>query len=201
MSKKPSKISRENKGGGYKVRGSTTRGAEMVVHGRDDRVRDSSTQSASGSDSMPLSGKTGAVQRPTKPCKANSPETGLRVITKADTGEPEFAVLPWKDWTALCDRLEDLEDVAIAEGVKADLADGRDELVPIEVVDRLIKGESPIRVWRTFRDKTQGQLAAETGLDQGYISELESGRKSNPTASALRALAEALEVTIDDLVA
>ena len=58
-------------------------------------------------------------------------------------------------------------------------------------------------VLRSLREQkgwTQTQLAAESGVSQTYISELEAG-KSDPTIAIVRKLASALGVSIADLLA
>lgn len=75
-----------------------------------------------------------------------------------------------------------------------------DERIPHEVAKRLLLGdESPVRVWREYRGLTQKQLADRAGLRQGYLSEIETGKKPGSVA-AYRALATALDVDVDDLL-
>ena len=111
-------------------------------------------------------------------------------------GGEVLVVLPLADYEALIDAA----DVAAAEKVKADVAAGRDEMVPAEVASRLIAGESPMRVWREHRKLTSKALSDLTGLSPGYLSEIESGSKPGGIAT-LGKIAKALGVTIDDLVA
>jgi transcriptional regulator with XRE-family HTH domain len=56
-----------------------------------------------------------------------------------------------------------------------------------------------MRVLREWRDVTQMHLSATTNLSQGYISDIENGRRTG-TAAALRLIANALEVPLDLLV-
>ena len=78
-------------------------------------------------------------------------------------------------------------------------------LLPKDVVDRLADGESPVRVLREWRERdrpggmTQMYLAFKTGLSQGYISDIETGRRTG-TVSALRLIADVLNVPLDLLV-
>jgi len=97
------------------------------------------------------------------------------------------------------DALMDAADVAAADKVRADVAAGRDEMVPSEVADRLLKGENPVRVWREHRGMTARALADAASLSAGYVSEIESGTKAG-SVGALGKIATALGVTIDDLV-
>ena len=47
---------------------------------------------------------------------------------------------------------------------------------------------------REARDMTQLELATKAGVPQGYISELEAGKKKNPGLDVLLKLAQALQV-------
>jgi predicted transcriptional regulator len=78
---------------------------------------------------------------------------------------------------------------------RKDIAAGA-PLLPKDVVDRLAKGESPIRVLREWRDVTQMHLSFKTNFSQGHISDIESGRRTG-TPAALRRIADALEVPLD----
>lgn len=110
-------------------------------------------------------------------------------------GGEVLVVLPLADYEALIDAA----DIAAAEKVKADVAAGRDEMVPAEVANRLIAGESPLKVWREHRKLTGKALSDLTGISAGYLSEIESGSKPGGLAT-LRKIADALGVTVDDLV-
>lgn len=76
--------------------------------------------------------------------------------------------------------------------------DAGEETWPQELVDALLAGENPIRVFRKHRAMTVAVLAQQTGLSQPYISELENGKKS-PSVKALQAIASALAVDLDDI--
>lgn len=95
--------------------------------------------------------------------------------------------------------LVDQSDIAKADKIAADIAAGREERIPAEVVDALISGENPVRVWRNFRGLTARQLAEASGLSAPYISEIESGKKDG-SISAMKKIAEALMVDLDDLI-
>lgn len=73
------------------------------------------------------------------------------------------------------------------------------ESFPAEVVDRLLAGQNPIRVYRDHRGMTQGALAAAAGLHPVYLSQIETGKRTG-SAKTLAAIAEALGVAVDDLI-
>lgn len=112
------------------------------------------------------------------------------------SGRPTFVVIHWSEYSRLAgkntDALlsdEELYDLAKAEG---------GELFPMEVVDRLLAGEHPVKVYRNHRGMTQGQLAAMVGIHKMYLSQIETGRRVGSTKT-LAALARALNVSLDDL--
>jgi DNA-binding XRE family transcriptional regulator len=106
-----------------------------------------------------------------------------------------LVVLPLDEY----ERLIDQADIAAADKIKANIAAGRDELVPADVVNRILGGENPVRVWRTHRGIAAAGLAAAAGLSAPYISEIESGKKEG-SISAMKKIADALRVDLDDLV-
>ncbi len=97
------------------------------------------------------------------------------------------------------ERLLDLADIARAEKVLADVAAGRDEFVPAEMVDRILAGENKVKVWRTHRGMSGRDLAAAAGVSAPFISEIETGKKEG-SVSVMKKIAEALKVDLDDLV-
>lgn len=69
-------------------------------------------------------------------------------------------------------------------------------LLPKEIVDRLANGENAVRVLREWQDVTQMYLSFRTNLSQGYISDIENGRRVG-TPAALRLIADVLKVPLD----
>ena len=110
-------------------------------------------------------------------------------------GEPEYAVLPFAEFERLRQLAEEADDVRAFDTGMADDA----EAVPHEVVQRLVAGESPVRVWREYRGLTQTALAERASLDKTYLSQIESGRKRG-SIDALTRLADALSLDVDDLL-
>lgn len=73
------------------------------------------------------------------------------------------------------------------------------ERVPIELVDRLLTGEKPVKVWREYRGLSQRALAAQAGLNFAYLSQIETGARKG-TVKTMKKLAQALGVDLDDLI-
>ena len=74
-----------------------------------------------------------------------------------------------------------------------------DKRVPSAFANRLLNGEHPLRVSRDLRGLTQTALTDLSGVNRIQIAEIEAGRKSGSVAT-LHKLAEALAVTVDDLI-
>jgi DNA-binding XRE family transcriptional regulator len=99
------------------------------------------------------------------------------------TPKGEVAILPRAEYErlkALADEAaEDIGTARLVERAKKDVAGGA-PLLPKATVDRLAKGENPIRVLREFRDQTQAELVVGVGITQGYLSDLETGKRKGP---------------------
>lgn len=95
--------------------------------------------------------------------------------------------------------LIDEADIAKANRIKRDIAAGAEEVVPADVVRRLIAGENKVKVWRNYRGLSGRDLAAAAGVSAPFISEIESGKKDG-SVPVMKKIADALEVDLDDLV-
>jgi len=105
-------------------------------------------------------------------------------------------VLPRADYEALVERAdheaEDAEDVAIYDARKAELAAGGG-ILPPEVSAAILRGDSRLKAIRNWRGETQLHLTFKTGIAQGYLSDLENGRRRG-TSDTIAKLAQALNV-------
>ena len=115
------------------------------------------------------------------------------------TTKGEVAILPRKDYEALLAKAtiadEDLGTARLVTRARKEIAAGA-PLIPLDVVNRIANGENPIRAIREWRDITQLYLAHKTNIGQGYISDLENGRRKG-TAAALKEIARVLEVPLE----
>lgn len=116
-------------------------------------------------------------------------------------GGEELAILPKSEYERLTARAvgEDAGVARIVRRARAALATGSEIVLPKTVVDRLAAGENAIRVLREWRDLTQAELVVSVGITQGYLSELEAGRRKGPVALHQK-IARALGVPIDLLL-
>jgi len=110
----------------------------------------------------------------------------------------EFAVIPVEDLQKLMDDAEMLADVRAYDASRGRLDRGEDELIPLEITERRLAGESPVRIWRDHRALTQEGLAKVSKVSRAMIAAIESGHKTGGIAT-LKKLATALHVDLDHL--
>jgi mRNA interferase RelE/StbE len=110
----------------------------------------------------------------------------------------EMVTIPREEYDRLRAAAEDLADLQAYDSAKAALMSGEEELIPAAMVNRLLNGESSLRVYRDLRGMTQVALAEASGVNRVTIAEIETGRKIG-SVNTLRALSDALGVKLDDL--
>jgi DNA-binding XRE family transcriptional regulator len=116
----------------------------------------------------------------------------MRVETITRKGK-EFAVIPVKALQRLMKDAEMLADVKAYDAAKARLDDGEDELIPLEITERRLKGEPALRIWREHRNLTQEQLAKKAKVSRALIAAIETKRKAG-SVSTWKKLGAALDV-------
>ena len=113
----------------------------------------------------------------------------------------DTAVLRRREYDALVQAYEEAADALALAEAPARGAAGAAEYVPVELAERIFVGcEHPVRVWRKHRGLTLAALARKAGIAQSYVSEIENGKKRG-SMRAIAALAKALRVDIEDLLA
>ncbi len=110
-----------------------------------------------------------------------------------------MVMLSEADYQLLLAAAEDAVDIAAVRAFRERLEAGEEELLPAAMVERLLAGESPIRVWREHRGLSVSGLAQAAGLSQPYLSQIETGAR-RAGAEKLERIAQALHVQPDDLV-
>ena len=115
------------------------------------------------------------------------------------TSKGEIAILPRKEYEALAAKAqeadEDFGTARLITRARKEIAAGM-PLIPKEVVDRIARGENALRALREWRGKTQLYIAHKANIGQGYISDLESGRRKG-TTTALKKIADVLKLPLD----
>jgi DNA-binding XRE family transcriptional regulator len=120
------------------------------------------------------------------------------------TDGEDLVVIARSDYEALLaragyDRSEDAMTARILDATDAKIARGEDVALPTAVWAAIESGEHPLRAVRKFRGLTQNDVADRAGLRQGFIADIEAGRKTGSAAS-LKAIAAALGVPLDVIV-
>ena len=109
-------------------------------------------------------------------------------------GEP-MIVMTREEYDAL---VEDIGDAAIAE--QARIEDEGSPSMPAELAQQVWDGKlHPLAAWRESVGLTQAALAETSGVRAATISEIES-RKIDPRLSTLKALADALNLGVEDII-
>jgi ribosome-binding protein aMBF1 (putative translation factor) len=108
------------------------------------------------------------------------------------------------DFEALIQAAEDAEDLAALASHDADEAQigreaARRNYLTVEEAERLLDGDSPVKVWREKRGLSQRALAKAAGMQPGYLGEIETGRKPG-SVDALHRLSVVLGVAMPDLM-
>jgi len=126
-------------------------------------------------------------------------EDRLGAVTKFKTPSgDEMVIIPATDYARLIDAAQMTEDVAAFDRVREAVARGREDLLPATFVARILSGESPVAVWRTYRGLSLEMLAERSGLPVADLTKVEAG-DVRPEPRVLAAIAAALSVDADDL--
>ncbi|WP_316237648.1 helix-turn-helix transcriptional regulator [Bradyrhizobium sp. SZCCHNR1015] len=123
----------------------------------------------------------------------------MPVMTKTPQGD-DIVILSRKEYDELLAAAN--EDAADAKTLRRSIArveSGEEETFSSAEVDAFLAAKTPLAFFRKKRGLSQDELAKRAGITQGYLSEIEVGRKSGDVQT-LRKLADALKVTIDSLV-
>jgi len=119
-------------------------------------------------------------------------------IEKITRKGKEFAVIPVEDLQQLIDDAEMLADVKAYDAAKDRLERGEDELIPLEITERRLAGENPVKIWREYRGLTQERLSKASKVSRSMIAAIEASHKKGGIAT-LKKLAVALRVDLDNL--
>jgi DNA-binding XRE family transcriptional regulator len=120
------------------------------------------------------------------------------------TDGEDLIIIARRDYEALLaragdDASEDAMTARIIAATDAKIARGEDVALPAAVWVAIESGEHPIRAIRQHRGLTQIEVAKRANLRQGYIADIEAGKKRGSAAS-LKAIAAALAVPLDVIV-
>ncbi|MCF3935025.1 helix-turn-helix transcriptional regulator [Acuticoccus sp. M5D2P5] len=111
----------------------------------------------------------------------------------------DTVTIPREEYERLLAIAEDAKDIADADRIVAAVSSGDEETIPAEYVNRMVDGESPLRVFRDLRGFTQAHLAELSGVNRVMIANIEAGKRSG-SIETMKRLATALSLTVDDLI-
>ncbi len=97
----------------------------------------------------------------------------------------------------MIDLLDDNADCAAID--RALREDEAVDTIPVEIVNAILDGATPLRAWRQYREFTLDMLADRIGILKEQLSQIENGQKSG-TVDIFRRLSTVLNVELDDLV-
>ncbi|MSO98863.1 MAG: XRE family transcriptional regulator [Rhodospirillaceae bacterium] len=117
---------------------------------------------------------------------------GSALVRSASSIKGAAAVIPKERLEKFITQMEDAADRASLEKKNA-------EYLPVALVERLIAGESAVRIFREWRGVSQDKLATTAGIGKSMLSQIESGKKE-PSLVTARRLAAALDVTLEEIV-
>jgi DNA-binding XRE family transcriptional regulator len=123
-------------------------------------------------------------------------------IIRTPAGE-ELVVLPRAEYDAMVaaleDAAEDEADARIGAERLAEIAAGAGMMTPDESGNVLVR-MGYLRAARNARGLTQAQVAETVGIAQGFLSDIEAGRR-NGSPETMKRLAEALGLPAEQFVA
>ncbi|WP_420960030.1 helix-turn-helix domain-containing protein [Brucella sp. IR073] len=120
-------------------------------------------------------------------------------VTFTTPSGDEMVILPRAEYEQLLADAEMAQDIAAYDRAKARIASGEEERIPAEIVNRILDGENPVRVWRDHRGMSAKVLAGAADIAPAYLSQIETGKREG-TLDTMRKIAQALNITLDDLV-
>jgi DNA-binding XRE family transcriptional regulator len=117
-------------------------------------------------------------------------------IVKTPSGD-EMVVIPKAEYDALlrlaAEAAEDAADVAAYDAAMAEIAADPDSRLPAAISGFMLKGDRLLAAIRKWRGLTQVEVSAAAGIAQGYLSDLEAGRRHG-SVETLRSLSKAMNV-------
>lgn len=116
-----------------------------------------------------------------------APLAGRELHVVKSREDAELVALTPRHYDELIERAENAAAVAAYRRTR------KEEAFPAELLDQMLAGETPLRVWRRHRGMTQQELANKIGISKSHLSEVESG-KSEFSQSTLRKAAKAMDI-------
>ena len=101
----------------------------------------------------------------------------------------EIAVMPRVEYDAMKEALDHASAMA-------DYRAGRIPCLTSDEMREMLDASSALSFWRRYRGKTQAELAAEIGIAQNYLSDIENGKREGGIGLWLK-LSESLALPVE----
>lgn len=111
----------------------------------------------------------------------------------------QFAMVPLDMYNDMVEELEDMEDIQQALVIQRQIKNGEMPTYPAAMVEALIDGENPVKIYREHKGLTQQELAEKIGQTLSTIEKIENG-EMEATISVMKEIAKVLDTDIDSLV-
>jgi len=110
-------------------------------------------------------------------------------------GKPAFVFISFNEYQELINFKKNhiTDEELYLEGIAKN-----EEYFPEELVQKILNGENPIRVYREYRGFSQQELATKIGKTKQYISAIEKGSRTG-TLDTLKKLSTVLNIDLDML--
>ena len=116
-----------------------------------------------------------------------------QIITK--NNYPQFVVIPYKEYEAILEALENQVDIKAIDEFHANC----DEAFPMEAVQKIAKGENPIKIFRELRGISQSNFAKKAEISRQYLNQIENKTRVG-SAKILKKMADLLDINVDLLI-
>ena len=94
---------------------------------------------------------------------------------------------------------KDYDDILFIKKAKQEVELGIDELVPLNIMKKLLTNESKLKIWREYRGITLEELSSKTNISLSVISKIESNNQQIDL-SKINLFSKVLRLNYDDLI-
>lgn len=108
----------------------------------------------------------------------------------------QYTVVNTELFEKMREELEDYKDAIEAMKIDKEVRAGHKEYMPASVVDAVLDGKNPVKVYREYRKMTQEELAKKAGVSVSMIRKIENG-ESEGSISTIKAIAKALNEDVE----
>lgn len=119
----------------------------------------------------------------------------LETVNDAD----RLVLIPANELKKLLADSQMLADIRAYDSAKIELKQAYNKIIPFELLERRIAGESHLKIWREYHKITQEKLAEISGISKAVIKSIEDNNR-RASIFTLTKLSSALNVSLAQLV-